>query len=161
MKMYAASVLRVLNAPVLPFDWRRVTAEFTRTLEKYQAAAGADFDFGPALAEVQRLDAALATFYAKAPAGAKPGSPEARRFNKAQRQLARILVPVNYSRALPFHHDPAPEVPALPDLEPALTMRHVRGDQHQRGVLRTSLLRGRNRLIGALDQAREVVEAAS
>jgi N-acetylated-alpha-linked acidic dipeptidase len=161
MKMYAASVLRVLNAPVLPFDWRRVTAEFTRTLEKYQAAAGADFDFSPALAEVKRLDAALAAFYAMAPANADPGSPEARRFNRAQRQLARILVPVNYSRALPFHHDPAMEVPALPDLEPALTLPRVRGDQHQRGVVRTSLLRGRNRLIGALDQAREAVEAAS
>jgi hypothetical protein len=132
MKMYAASVLRVLNAPVLPFDWRRVTAEFTRTLEKYQAAAGADFDFSPALAEVKRLDAALAAFYAMAPANADPGSPEARRFNRAQRQLARILVPVNYSRALPFHHDPAMEVPALPDLEPALTLPRVRGDQHQR-----------------------------
>ena len=75
--------------------------------------------------------------------------------------LARILVPVNYSRSLPFYHDPALEVPPLPDLEPALTMSRVRGDQHQRGILKAHLLRGRNRLVWALEQARDEVESAS
>jgi N-acetylated-alpha-linked acidic dipeptidase len=160
MRMYAASVLRVMNAPLLPFDWRQVTSEFKATLAKYQKAAGTDFDFGPAVAEVERLDQALAAFYASAPATSDPASPEARRFNRAQRMLARILVPVNYSRALPFFHDPALEIPALPDLEPATTMPKARANQHDRGVLRAHLQRGRNRLIWALDQARESVEAA-
>jgi hypothetical protein len=75
--------------------------------------------------------------------------------------LARILVPVNYSRSLPFYHDLALEVPALPDLEPALTMSRVRGDQHQRGILKAHLLRGRNRLVWALEQARDEVESVN
>jgi hypothetical protein len=161
IKMYAASVLRVANAGALPFDWRQVTSEFRQTLSNYQRATGDQFDFAPANEAVTALDAALKTFYAGAPVDAAPDSPEARRFNKAQRALARILVPVNYSRALPFHHDPAIEVPALPDLEPALTMPRVRNDQQARGVLKTSLLRGQNRLIWALEQAREAVENAT
>jgi hypothetical protein len=160
IKMYAASVLRVVNAGALPFDWRQVTSEFQQTLSKYQQAAGDQFDFSPAAKAVEALDGALKTFYANAPVGAAPDAPEARRFNKAQRALARILVPVNYSRALPFHHDPAIEVPALPDLEPALTMPRVKSDQHARGVLKTSLLRGQNRLIWAVEQAKEAVENA-
>jgi hypothetical protein len=160
IKMYAASVLRVVNAGALPFDWRQVTSEFQQTLSKYQQAAGDQFDFSPAAKAVEALDGALKTFYANAPVGAAPDAPEARRFNKAQRALARILVPVNYSRALPFHHDPAIEVPALPDLEPALTMPRVKSDQQARGVLKTSLLRGQNRLIWAVEQAKEAVENA-
>lgn len=159
IKMYAASVLRVANAPVLPFDWRQVTAEFQQTLANYQTAAGGDFDFAPAVDAVGALDAALAYLYAGAAGITAPDSAEARRFNRAQRMLARILVPVNYSRSRPFYHDLALEVPALPDLEPALTMSRVRGDQHQRGILKAYLLRGRNRLVWAIEQARDEVES--
>jgi N-acetylated-alpha-linked acidic dipeptidase len=89
-----------------------------------------------------------------------PGSPEARRFNRAQTALARILVPVNYSRASAFHHDSTYEPLPLPDLSPATGMPNLRGDVHQRGVLQAHLLRGRNRLVWALEQARQVVDAA-
>jgi len=159
--MYAASVLRVASAPVLPFDWRQVTAELQQTLANYQKAAGSDFDFTPAVEAVSALDAALAQLYAGASDITVPDSPEARRFNRAQRMLARILVPVNYSRSLPFYHDLALEVPALPDLEPVLTMSRVRDDQHQHGILKAHLLRGRNRLVWALEQARDEVESVN
>ena len=46
IKMYAASVLRVVNAPVAPFNFRATTAEFRATLDTYQAAAEGVFDFG-------------------------------------------------------------------------------------------------------------------
>ncbi len=161
MQMYAASILRVANAGALQFDFRQVTAEFKATLEKYQQAAGSAFDFGPAVMAVDDLDTSLATFYASAPVGADPASPEARAFNKAQRMLARQLVQVNYSRELPFHHDPAMDIPALPDLAPALTLPRISDDEHLVGVTKASLLRGQNRLIWALDLAKEAVEGAA
>jgi hypothetical protein len=160
IRMYAASLIRVANAGALPFDFRQVTAEFKATLDRYQSAAGEEFDFSPALAAVDALDLELIPFYAEAPAGAEPDSPRARAFNKAQRTLGRLLIQVNYSRELPFHHDPAMDIPALPDLAPALSMPKVKGDPHGRGVLRASLLRGQNRLIWTIELAREAVEAA-
>jgi hypothetical protein len=161
IKMYAASVLRVANAPVLPFDWRATTEEFRATLAKYQKAAGDEFDFGPAVQAVDALEGALNAFYAQMPDAASAGDADARSFNRVQRMLACILVPVNYSRTEAFRHDPALEIQGLPDLEPAMTMPHVKNDDHERGMLKAHLLRGRNRVVWALEQAKELVESGT
>jgi len=156
MRMYGTSVLRVLNAPLHPFDWTQTTAEFRRGLDAFQAATGEDFDFGPARKELAALDEALRGLYARAGSS----KAEASRFNFAQRRLARLLIPVNFSRMRSFYHDPALTVPPLPDLAPALNMPAVRNDIARRGILRAHLTRGQNRLVWTLQQAREVVEAA-
>ncbi|MDB5074474.1 MAG: protease-associated domain protein [Chloroflexi bacterium] len=161
MRMYANSILRVLSAPIHPFDWRRTTAEFRGTLTRYQQAAGAAFDFTPAFEAVAALDAALARFYAATPIAIEPASAQVRRFNAVQRRLARLLIPVNFSAMPSFYHDPALHVPHLPDLAPALTFPAAGDDVAQRGILRAHLTRGQNRLVWALEQARESVEAAT
>ncbi|HUG15539.1 MAG TPA: M28 family metallopeptidase [Thermomicrobiales bacterium] len=161
IKMYSASVLRVLNAPLHPFDWRVTTADFRRHLQSYQEATGSLFDFGPSFAALSALDAALETFYAHAPSVNSAGDPAAKRFNFAQRRLGRLLVRVNYSRMSEFWHDPAINVPPLPDLAPALIAPRIGDDIHQSGILRTHLQRGQNRLNWTLEQAREVVDAAA
>jgi hypothetical protein len=161
MRMYAASVLRTLNASLHPFDWRTTTASFRAHLDSYRDAAGGEFDFGPSYAALAALDAALADLYGAAPVDANAASEAVRRFNFAQRRLARLLVRVNFSRLTEFFHDPAVNVPPLPDLHPALTMPNVRDDEHQRNVLRTHLTRGQNRFVWTLEQAREVAEAGA
>lgn len=158
IRMYAASVLRALNAPVHPFDWTRTTTEIRDTLATYQEAAGDQFDFGPARAAVDALEQALERMYEDPLA--KKGD-EADRLNFAQRRLARLLVPVNYSRMSGFYHDPALNVPPLPDLAPALSMPGAKDDPARRGILKAHLTRGQNRLVWALQNAREVVEAAT
>ncbi len=157
MRMYAASVLRTLNAPLHPFDWTRTTAEFRQTLAGYQQAAGDGVDFAPARAALDELDAALDEFYGDAPARGTGRTAAARRFNAAQRRLGRLLIPVNYSRMPAFWHDPAVNVPPLPDLAPAAGMARAAGNVAQQGMLRAHLTRGQNRLVWALEQAREAV----
>jgi hypothetical protein len=157
IRMYAASVLRVLNAPLHPFDWSRTAAEFRGTLDGYQQAAGDRFDFAPARGALAALDGALAEFYDGAPARGSARTAATKRFNAAQRRLGRLLIPVNYSRMAPFWHDPAINVAPLPDLAPVLSMASAAIDTAQEGVLRAHLTRGQNRLVWALEQAREVV----
>lgn len=159
MRVYAGSVLRVLNAPAHPFDWRRTTAEFRETLGGLQSATGDDFDFAPSREANEALQASLDRFYASAPVG-DPGGSETRRFNRVQRRLGRLLIPVNYSRMAPFWHDPALDVSPLPDLAPATSITSASGDVAKRGILRAHLTRGQNRLVWTLMQAREVVEGA-
>ena len=159
MRMYAASLLRVLNAPVHPFDWTRTTDEFRQTLGRYQAAAGGAFSFAPALQAVDALEQAIDRLY-RSISPESPDSPAMRRINAVQRRLARILVPVNYSRMAPFWHDPALNVPPLPDLAPALALPGAKDDPGRRGILVAHLTRGQNRLLWALEQARELGEAA-
>lgn len=160
MRVYAAAVLRVVNSPSLPFDWRATTAEMRGTLARYQDAAGDDFDFGPANEALDNLDAALDRLYANPPTG-DPADPAARRFNRAQKELARILVPVNFTRASAFHHDSTYEPSPLPDIAPATSIPAARGDVHAMGVLKAHLTRGRNRLVWSLESARDVVERAT
>jgi len=161
IKMYAASVLRVVNAPVAPFNFRATTAEFRATLDTYQAAAEGVFDFGMTYRALDDLDQALDGFYAAIPADLEAGTPEAVTCNDAQLRLGRILIPVNYSRAEAFHHDPALSVPPLPDLAPAMQAAHSKVDPAKRGLVRASLTRGQNRLVWALIQAAETARAAT
>jgi N-acetylated-alpha-linked acidic dipeptidase len=158
MRVYAASVLRVLQAPLHPFDWTRTAAEFRETLDRYDAAAGGHFDFAPAQAALSELEGALRAFYERAPGRGTPRTAAVRRFNAAQRRLGRLLIPVNYSRMPAFWHDPAVNVPPLPDLAPSLGAPQAAGHPEQEGILRAHLTRGRNRLAWTLEQAREVVQ---
>jgi hypothetical protein len=160
MRMYAASVLRTLNAPMHPFDWTRTTAEFRRTLRTYQDATGAAFDFAPSRAALDKLEATLERFYARVSTSNPAADAMTSKYNVVQRRLGRLLIPANYSRMPSFWHDPALNVPPLPDLAPALAMPAAKDDMARRGTLRAHLTRGQNRLIWALEQAREVVEEA-
>jgi hypothetical protein len=74
------------------------------------------------------------------------------------RRLARLLVPVNYTRGPAFFHDPAESIPALPDLNVALQVPSTApGDM---GFVRTHLVRGQNRLVAALRDARRTLQDA-
>lgn len=157
MRMYAASVLRVANAPLYPFDWLCAVGEMGDTLARYQDAVAAEFDFAPTREALSALGAALDRLYSGADT---VDGAAAERFNFAQRRLARLLIPVNFSRMENFYHDPALTVPPLPDLAPALSMPAARDDAHRRGILQAHLTRGQNRLVWALQNAHEVVEAA-
>ena len=153
MKVYAAAVLGVVNAEVLPFDWRATMTEFQATLARYQAAAGDAFDFSPAEAEVAALDAALARLHD----GVASGRVAAGAANHVMLRLARILIPLNYSREARFRHDPALPVPPLPMVAAAAELPSM--PAAKRGFALTSLLRGRNRIVADLRAARRIVEA--
>jgi len=155
IRMYAASVLRTLNAPLHPWDWRRTTEDFTGTINRYADAAGTLFDFGPSRNALAELSSELDRFYSQRPGG-DVGDSAVRRWNAVQRRLGRHLIPVNYSKAEPFFHDPAIELPLLPDLNPALQLPHVQ-DPGERQILQTHLTRGQNRLVWTLTQACEKV----
>ncbi|HET8628163.1 MAG TPA: M28 family peptidase [Thermomicrobiales bacterium] len=159
VRVYAALLCRLLNAPLHPFDFTAVAEEFMSTLQRYGAAAGAAFDFAPALNEAQLLRDGLREYYAAAPAlqNRAPDDPAALQFNATTRVLGRLLIPLNYSRAEPFRHDPALDVPPLPDLAPALALAGEPADSDRARVIATHLLRGRNRFVWTVRQARALV----
>lgn len=159
LRVYATALLRVLNAPVHPFDFRAVAGEFGRTLAAYQAQAGEAFDLSPARAAVEDLRADLDEFYRRADEfrGRPVGDEDARRACAVIRALARILVPINFTRDGRFRHDPAVPVPPLPDLAPAADLAGQAPGSHEARVIAASLVRGQNRLLAAVRQARAVL----
>ncbi|HEX5079450.1 MAG TPA: M28 family peptidase [Geminicoccaceae bacterium] len=154
IKVYLAAVVGVANADILPFDWRTTMAEFRQTLEGYRKAAGARFDFAPSEAAISDLDRALAAFYD----AAKQGRIAPAAANAVIMRLARILVPVNFTREARFRHDPALPVPPLPSL--ALAKELDGFDERTLGFALTQLTRGQNRLVAALREAKRLVEGA-
>ena len=160
IRIYLASVMGVANATIAPFNFRQTLRTFSATLDRYQAPVAGLYDFARARAAIAELDVvleALGTHACKAAAGAV-GDPSVRRVNRAIRRLARLLVPVNYTRGPEFFHDPAETTPALPDLAAALNAPTM--SAWDQGFLRTQLLRGENRLVAALRDARRAVEEA-
>jgi hypothetical protein len=162
LRVYVVSLLRVLNAPVHPFDFRLLAEEFGRTLEQYQQRAGSSFDFGHARSALEELQRDLDAFYRQAEElRARPaGDPDAQRACAAIRQLARILVPLNFTRGGRFRHDPAVPIPPLPDLAPAADLGRCPAGSHEARVIQTSLRRGVNRFIAGVEDARAAVAGA-
>lgn len=160
MRIYAAAAMAAANATIAPFDFERTLEGFSATLDAYDAGACKRFDFSTARQAIAELRDALSAFarHTRALERQPIPSPNVRRANVALRRLARLLVPVNFTRGTPFFHDPAESIPALPDLHPALTL----GDAppERAGFIVTHLTRGQNRLVAALRDARRVVADA-
>ncbi|MFN4099590.1 MAG: M28 family metallopeptidase [Pararhodobacter sp.] len=154
IRIYLSSILKVVNAPVLPVDWRAAVAEFERTAATYTQAAGEAVDLSAVAKAVSALGASLGAFYAAVEAGTIP----AIRANEVQMRLARILVPVNYTTAPRFTHDPAITRAPLPLIEKVMDLAHVPEDQ--RMVTLTQIMRGANRTAASLIEARRLVDGA-
>jgi N-acetylated-alpha-linked acidic dipeptidase len=152
IKVYLLAVLRNANAEILPFDWRATAREFAGTVTEYQAKAGDRFDLTPSKEAVARLAATLDAFYRRVEAK----SIEPKVANRVIQDLARILVPINFTRVNRFRHDPALTIPPLPSIATATELDRYSGETL--GFARTQLVRGQNRLISALRQARRHVE---
>jgi hypothetical protein len=155
IELYTTAVLHFANAAIVPIDWRATAREFQGTIDRYQEAAGGRFDLEPSRLALTALSTALDGFYGaieakKTSAGAA---------NTAIRDLARILIPINFTRGPRFQHDPALNVPPLPTIEPVLRLE--RHDAGTLGFARTELMRGQNRLIAALREATRRIEQAS
>jgi N-acetylated-alpha-linked acidic dipeptidase len=152
MKVYLLAVLRNANAEILPFDWRATAREFAETVAEYQAKAGSRFDLSASKAAVAELAAALDDFHARIEAGKVPAAAA----NTVIQDLARILVPINFTRVNRFRHDPALTIPPLPSIAAAAELDKF--DATTIGFAKTQLVRGQNRLISALRQARRHIE---
>jgi len=160
LRAYVTAVVRALNAPVHPLDFRATVREFAETVSRYQEIAGDRFDLTPVAAEIEALARTLDRFYDQCAdlATLPVADARVRAANAVVRRLARELVPVNFGRADRFRHDPAVPIPALPDL--AAVRQLSTPDPVYRGFLQAHLLRGRNRVVWALREARRVAERA-
>jgi hypothetical protein len=129
-------------------------------LDLYAKGAGDAVDFSPAYQALEMLESELKGLYDTIPSlQDKPVSdPAVRAVNDAILELGRILIPINYTRHGRFRNEPAVPIPPLPDIAPALELGAAQG--HQKGVLRTHVVRGLNRVAWAFESAAKVAEAA-
>ena len=123
LAVYLTTIVRILNAPLHPFDYAAAVEEIRTTVAQYQQAAGGEIDF-----EADSRRPVTARARTSAPGGrrrtpqigkAPDDADERRRLNGVLRRIARLLVPLNYARGERFDHDPALKFGAVPRLEAA------------------------------------------
>jgi hypothetical protein len=159
MKVYLVAAYRTANATLHPLDFRALCDEIAGTLQSYHEATSGEIDLSDAVAQAQGLKQELERWYVdRAHLIGRPASdPEVKRANATLRLLSRILVAINYSRVGRFRHDPAIDVPPLPDLHPVKTWKSLEKGSEVWHVTHTHLVRGRNRVIGALRDSRALL----
>lgn len=152
IKIYLLAAWRALQCEILPFDWTRTVSEFMRDIERYQAKAHERFDLSPAHEAATRLLESLRDFYRRIDRQAI----SANAANGAMLAVARLLVPINFTRDARFLHDPALSIPPLPTIAAAADLGTARAEDLR--FLIADLTRGQNRLVAALRGAAAAVE---
>jgi len=160
-EIYLATILRIANAAVLPYKFEPVADEMATALAQYQTAVGAHFAFGSVAARLAalkeigaKLDAALAS------PGAGMDLAQSQAVNRAIMRAQRHLIPINYTQAGEFDHDPAIFQPVLPSMAEARKLTRLDPAANSYRFLQTKLLRARNKVVAHLDWAIESLEAA-
>jgi hypothetical protein len=148
IRIYAVSILRVLNADLLPFDHVRYADRLIEKVEEYDELAGDAFDFGPTLDELRELRGAIESFRKRAEAG--DVDPEAA--NRAITDLSRTLTRLYLVEEGQFKQDPATSRNPVPRYDPARDFAHVKGDDVR--FLQVQLKRAQNETVYKLRQAR-------
>lgn len=151
VRLYAVSVLRVLNADVLPLDHARGTAKLLEAVGEYDEIAGDAFDFGPTREALDALHSELRTFYEAVHNG--DITPEDA--NETIKGLSRILTRLHLVRDGQFEQDPAVSRDPIPRFAPAKTFASLEGDD--RRFLQIQLKRAQNEVRHELQRASELL----
>ncbi|MBI4305721.1 MAG: aminopeptidase, partial [Chloroflexi bacterium] len=154
-KIWVDAVWRLCHDALLPMDFRPVLADVRAELDELQGLAGAHVD----LSRLQERAAVLAECVEElSDRCARAGTlEEMAALNRQMRALSRTLIPVTYTAAGRFDHDPAWDVPYLPGLQVARRLAGLdpSGDEYQ--YVKTQAVRNRNALSFALRRAIEVL----
>ncbi|MDX1394937.1 MAG: M28 family peptidase [Gemmatimonadota bacterium] len=158
LRVYVASIARLLDARVLPYDFRETADELAGELDRYELAAEGLVDLSAPRDELGRLQSALAYLYDWLDAN-DADVEEADALNALFLELGRILVPLGYAEGGPFDHDPALPRAPIPRLARVSELSAVsEKDPALLPFLRTELRRSINHVANELFEATGAVE---
>ena len=161
LAVYVTSIARVLDARILPYDFRATVEELSEALMTYDQAAEGLIDLQPASDELERLASALAYLYDWLDAD-EPTDAEADEINGLFVELSRILVPIGYAETGRFEHDPALPRAPIPRLARIPELAATRdGDSDLLPFLQTEVKRAVNHVANAFYEATRAVERST
>lgn len=152
-KIYLSAILRLLNSPVLPFEYEETANELSDAATHYQSLVGDALDLQPILHRIGELRQSLAALQSRLPDAVGDRAKEDRA-NQALMEIAHALVPINYTEASGFDHDPALHAPALAPLQSVSKLAKLDPESDEYRFLRTYLGRRRNQVMYALRRAK-------
>ena len=156
-KTNLAIVTGLCNAEVLPYDFTKLAEQYITSLTVLSGDVSGALDLKPLISRAKMLKAKAAKLrrVSSKPGKAKGRAKRVRKLNEAQMKLSRVLVPVLFTQVGRYEQDPAADAPFFPALQAA----KVAGlDANERSFLHTQLVRERNRISDALDQAIVIID---
>ena len=146
-QIYVLALWQMIHPDVLPFDYAALGQAIIDHLVKLPES----IDFAVAITAAEQFRAAVPTLAAATPAAA----------NNALRLIGRHLVPVLYTMQGQFEPDPIDDMGFLPGLRAAHRLAALPADSMAANTILVSLVRQRNRLVFALQQASAEIAAAT
>ena len=168
VEIYAAYLWELCTAPVLPFDYRPVADQICARLAEL-AEPGRDVGLDAVTARARafaaaagRLDALAGTWRARFAKG-QGDEAAARLLNRTFRRLGRLLVPLQSTVKGTYGQDPygyTPQTTMLPCLYDIPELAKLE-DGEDRWMLGTRVVRDRNRVADALNDAIDLIDDVS
>ncbi len=157
LKVYLTTIVRILNAPLHPFDYAATADEMRAAVAAYQTAAAGAVDLTPVVDDLGRLAVELKRWQDAATVDAAGADPLERREDNARlRRIARLLVSTNYARGERFDHDPALKHGPVPRLEAAATI--ATAPDAMKPFIKVGLTREVNKIRATLRSVRRELE---
>jgi hypothetical protein len=159
--IYLEAIRTLCRAPVLPLDYAATAAELLAQLNGLQERLEDRYDLGSCLAEARGFRRAARALGARIRQAGSGRRRSVEALNAALMALGRTLIPVLYSRAGRFDHDPAAALPQLPSLAEAEDLIASEPESAEARAAAVALTRGGNRLVHALQRACAIAEEAA
>ena len=160
LAVYLTTIVRILNAPLHPFDYAAAADEMRAAVSTYHEAAAGEIDLMPIVHDLARLAGDISAWRMDLDARVAQASDDRelrRRSNAALRRIARLLVPLNYARGERFDHDPALKFGVLPRLEPAASLPSASAEM--KAFAKVGLVREMNKVRATLRAVRRELRA--
>jgi hypothetical protein len=147
--IYAETLWRLCAGERLPFDPAAEADEIAAAAERHQESSRGALDLKGTAATARELASAVRA--------ARIEALPAETANELTRALCRTLIPINYTKNGPFHHDLAVETKPLPGLMRAESLPSLDRAGDDWHFLHASLVRERNRVEHALRTAAQLI----
>jgi hypothetical protein len=157
--IYALTLWRLCTEPILPFDYGATADELLGVLRDLAGIAGDRLDLSTLVAEAEALRADTARLSAACAAGGDEARIAA--LNDCIMALGRALTPINYTATGEYDHDLALPAQPIPALQPVRQLAALDPGSDAAHLLRTQLLRARNRVWHGLHRARGAIAAVA
>jgi hypothetical protein len=155
-RVYVSTLWRLCHEPLLPMDFRLVVADIANDVTALQNAVGTHFDFAPLRERTTQLAEAIAKLEKRR--ARLRGDKAIGAFNRQLGSLSRSLIPITYTLAGNFDHDPAWPIPHLPSLQIAKQLATLTPDGDAYQFTKTQVQRNANAVMWALRLAIEALE---
>ncbi|HUG14446.1 MAG TPA: M28 family peptidase [Thermomicrobiales bacterium] len=151
-RIYVTMTARMCQPEIHPYRFVPAATDFLVQLRDLQQVGGELIDLGPALTAAERFRDAAERVAQRADVSG------VQRYNDVVLETTRVINPVLYTIDGPYAVDPALQLPILPGLAPVRVLATLDPASSEHRFLWTKLIRQRNRVQHALEQATALLD---